>query len=96
MAFLFSIHQIVAFFNRSAIEAAMSTLDLILVVLLIIVLFGGGLGYRGGYGDSPYYGYGIGGIGLCWSSCSFWCSSVDMMALPWQNKLWDSIMPSRD
>ena len=42
----------------------MSTLGLILVVLLVIVLFGGGLGYRGGYGDSPYYGYGIGGIGL--------------------------------
>ena len=43
---------------------AMSTLGLILVILLAIVLFGGGLGYRGGYGDSPYYGYGIGGIGL--------------------------------
>ena len=58
------IHQIVAFFNRSAIESDMSTLGLILVILLAIVLFGGGLGYRGGYGDSPYYGYGIGGIGL--------------------------------
>ena len=33
----------------------MSTLGLILVVLLIIVLFGGGLGYRGGYGDSPSF-----------------------------------------
>ena len=42
----------------------MSTLGLILVILLAIVFFGGGLGYRTGYYASPGYGYGIGGIGL--------------------------------
>jgi len=34
-------------------------------VVLLVVLFGGFYGYRGGYyGGSPYYGPGIGIVGL--------------------------------
>jgi hypothetical protein len=41
-----------------------SPLGLILVILLVLLLFGGGFGYRGVYGQWPYYGYGIGGLGI--------------------------------
>ena len=42
----------------------MSPLGLILVILLVLVLLGGGLGYRGGWYGQPLYGYGVGGLGL--------------------------------
>jgi hypothetical protein len=44
----------------------MSPLAIILIVVLVLVLFGGFWGYRGGYhyADSPYYGPGIGIVGL--------------------------------
>ena len=43
----------------------MSPLSIILIVVLLLVLFGGFWGYRGGYyGSSPYYGPGIGIFGL--------------------------------
>jgi len=42
-----------------------SPLAIILIVVLLLVRFGGFYGYRGGYyGGSPYYGPGIGIVGL--------------------------------
>jgi hypothetical protein len=41
----------------------MSTLGLILIVLLVVLLFGGIAG-RGSYGASPYYTPGLGLVGL--------------------------------
>ena len=41
----------------------MSPLVIILIVLLVVLLFGGFAG-RGNYGASPYYGPGIGLVGL--------------------------------
>jgi hypothetical protein len=41
----------------------MSTLGLILIVLLVLLLFGGVAG-RSNYGASPYYGPGLGLVGL--------------------------------
>jgi hypothetical protein len=46
-------------------EWPMSPLLLILIILLIVLLFGGGYGYRSGiYNRAPYYGPGIGIIGI--------------------------------
>lgn len=43
----------------------MSPLMLILIVLVVLVLFGGGLGYhRGYYASNAYYGPGIGIVGI--------------------------------
>jgi len=43
----------------------MNPLVLIVVVVLIVVLLGGGYGYRAGwYVGQPYYGGGIGILGL--------------------------------
>jgi len=40
-------------------------MGLILVILLLFILFGGGLGTRyGGWGGPAYAPYGLGGIGL--------------------------------
>jgi hypothetical protein len=41
----------------------MSTLGIILIVLLILLIFGGWAG-RGSYGSNAYYGPGLGLIGL--------------------------------
>jgi hypothetical protein len=41
----------------------MSTLAIVLIVLLLLVAFGGWCG-RGAYGSSPYYGPGVGLVGL--------------------------------
>jgi hypothetical protein len=41
----------------------MSPLVIILIVVLLVVLFGGYAG-RGSYGSSPYYGPGLGLVGL--------------------------------
>ena len=41
----------------------MSTLAIILIVVLILIVFGGWAG-RGSYGSNAYYGPGIGIVGL--------------------------------
>ena len=41
----------------------MSTLTIIIVVLLVLLIFGG-LAGRGSYGSSAYYGPGLGLVGL--------------------------------
>jgi hypothetical protein len=41
----------------------MSTLAIILIVVLILIVFGGWAG-RGSYGSNAYYGPGIGLVGL--------------------------------
>ena len=41
----------------------MSTLGIILIVLLVLLLFGGWAG-RGSYGSNAYYGPGLGLLGL--------------------------------
>ena len=41
----------------------MSTLAIILIILLVLLLFGGYVG-RGSYGGNAYYGPGLGLIGL--------------------------------
>jgi len=41
----------------------MSTLAIILIILLVLLLFGGYVG-RGSYGSNAYYGPGLGLIGL--------------------------------
>ena len=41
----------------------MNTLTLIIIVLLVVLIFGGVAG-RGNYGSSPYYGPGLGLVGL--------------------------------
>ena len=56
----------------------MSPIMLIVLVLLVLLLFGGFYGYRGGYYGGPYYGGGLGIIGIvfvisssssCWGVC---------------------------
>jgi hypothetical protein len=42
----------------------MNILWVIIVVLLVLVLFGGVAGYRVGWGGHPYGGYYSGGIGI--------------------------------
>jgi hypothetical protein len=42
----------------------MSPLAIVLIVLLVLLLFGGGLGYRSGWHSSPYYGPGFGIVGI--------------------------------
>lgn len=42
----------------------MSPLWLIVIVLIVIALFGGVYGYRGGWDGHPYGGYYSGGIGI--------------------------------
>ncbi|HEY1440631.1 MAG TPA: DUF3309 family protein [Mycobacterium sp.] len=44
----------------------MSPLAIILIVILILVMFGGFHGYRSGWysGGPGYYGYGFSGLGL--------------------------------
>ena len=41
----------------------MSTLAIVLIVLLVVLLFGGYMG-RGNYGGNAYYGPGLGLLGL--------------------------------
>jgi hypothetical protein len=41
----------------------MSTLAIVLIVLLVVLLFGGYAG-RGSYGSNAYYGPGLGLVGL--------------------------------
>jgi hypothetical protein len=41
----------------------MSTLGIILIVLLVLLLFGGYAG-RSSYGSNPYYGPGLGIVGV--------------------------------
>ena len=41
----------------------MSTLTIIIIILLVLLIFGGVAG-RGNYGSSPYYGPGLGFVGL--------------------------------
>ena len=41
----------------------MNTLTIIIIVLLVLLIFGG-LAGRGNYGTSPYYGPGLGFVGL--------------------------------